>query len=88
MNRNHIKIQKLVVKKSFAKKNLMKNMLKKQNVVKFGIIAIMQGNTEVLLIVCIIQSIVYLKKFLQLFLMDLTMITILAYNSQVDYTLK
>ena len=42
--------------------------------VTLEIIVIIQGNIEVLCIAYIIENIVYLKKFLKLFIMDLTMI--------------
>ena len=50
----------------------------KKNIVKFEIIVIIQGNIEVLRIAYAIQNIMYLIKFLQFFVMDLTMIIILS----------
>ena len=37
-------------------------MLKIKNIIKLGMIVIIQGNKEVLHIACVIQSIAYLKK--------------------------
>ena len=56
-----MKTQKSVI---FFKKNLKINMLKTRNILKLEIIAIIQGNVEVLGISYIILKIVYLKKFL------------------------
>ena len=42
------------------------------------IIFIIQGNIQVLLMAYVIQNIVYFKKFLELCIMDLTMIIILS----------
>ena len=60
-SRNQMKTQKSVI---FFKKNLKINMLKTKNILKLEIIAIIQGNVEVLGISYIILKIVYLKKFL------------------------
>ena len=60
-SRNQMKTQKSVI---FFKKNLKIYMLKTKNILKLEIIAIIQGNVEVLGISCIILKIVYLKKFL------------------------
>ena len=50
-SRNYIKMQKSVM---FAKKNLKTNLGKIKNIVKLEIIAIIQGNIEVLHIAYII----------------------------------
>ena len=70
-----MKTQKSVI---FFKKNLKINMLKTKNILKLEIIAIIQENVEVLGISYIILKIVYLKKFLKLFMIDLTMIIVLS----------
>ena len=48
---------------------------------KLEIIAIIQENIEVLRISYVYQNIVYLEKFLQVFIMDLTIIIILSLGS-------
>ena len=72
-NKNHIKTQKSAI---FVNKNLEINMpqIKKYKVRD----DVIEGNIEVLHIAYVIQSIVYLRKFLQFFTMDLTMMIILS----------
>ena len=53
-------------------------MLNIKNIAKLGTIVFMQVNIEVPHIAYVIQSIVYLKKFLKFFTIDLTMIIILS----------
>ena len=72
-SRNNIKMQKYAI---FLKKNLKLNMLMIKNSIKLRTILIIQGNIKLLHIAYVIQSIMYQKKFLQLFKMDL--ITIIA----------
>ena len=60
-SRNHMKIQKPVL---FVKKNLKINIWEIKNIVKLGIIVIMQGNIKVQWIAYIISNIVYLKNLL------------------------
>ena len=50
--------------------------LKDRNIVKLEVIVVIQGNIEVLQIAYKIKNIVHLKKFLEFFIMDLTMIMI------------
>ena len=66
-----MKIQKSAI---FVNKNLKINMLKIKNIVKSGIIVIVQVNIEMLHIA---KYSIPKKKFLYLFTMDLTMIIIL-----------
>ena len=47
-----------------------------RNIVELEVIVVIQGNIEELRIAYIIQKIVHLKKFLEFFIMDLTMIMI------------
>ena len=54
-------------------------MLKIKNIIKLGMIVIIQGNKEVLHIACVIQSIAYLKKKI---IMELTMIIISSEKSK------
>ena len=61
----------------FVKQNLKINIWKIKNIVKLEVIVITQGNKEVLRIAYVIENIVYLKKSLQSFIIDLIMITIL-----------
>ena len=60
-SRNHIKAKKSA---TFVKKDLKMNRLHIKNIGKLGTIVIIQENIEVLCIVYLMQSIVYLKKFL------------------------
>ena len=59
-----------------VKKKLKINMWKIKNIAKLEITAIIQGNIQVLWIAYVIQNIAYLKEFLSLFIMDLTIIII------------
>ena len=59
-------------------KENFENRYMKDKIYRKEIIAIMQGNIEVLRIAYVIENIMYLKKFLQFFIMDLTMIGILS----------
>ena len=59
-----------------ANKTLKINMWKIKNITKLEITAIIQGNIEVPCIAYEIQNIVYIKEFLLLFIMDLTIIII------------
>ena len=59
-------------------KKLENKYLEDKKYRKIKIIVILQGNIEVLCIAYIILNIVFLKKFLQFFIMDLPMITILS----------
>ena len=61
-----------------CKKNLKMNMRKINNIVELETNVIMQGNIEALRIAYVISSILHLKNFLKLFIMDLTMIIILS----------
>ena len=56
-----MKMQKSII---FVKNNLKTNMLKMKNIVKLGTITIMQVNIKGLYIAYVIQSTMYLKKFL------------------------
>ena len=72
-----MKIQKTVI---FVKTNLEINIGEIKNIIKLEIIFIIQDNIEVLCVAYAIQKIMYLKKYLQFFIMDLhngTMIIIL-----------
>ena len=60
-NRNHIKTQKSF---TFLKKNLKTNMLEIKNMAKLSTIVTIEFNIVVLCIVYVIQSAVYLRKFL------------------------
>ena len=59
-----------------VKKKLKINMWKIKNIAKLEITTIIQGNIQVPWIAYVIQNIVYLKEFLSLFIMDLTIIII------------
>ena len=69
-----MKIQKIVI---FVKTNLEINIGEIKNIIKLEIIVIIQDHIEVLCVAYVIQKIMYLKKCLQFFIMDLTMIIIL-----------
>ena len=58
------------------------NILKIKNIVKPEMIVIMQGNIDKLRIPYTIKNIVFLKKSLQVFVMDLTVIVILLQKGQ------
>ena len=60
-SRNHIKAKKSA---AFVKKDLKMNRLHIKKIGKLGTIVIIQENIEVLRIVHLMQSTVYLKKFL------------------------
>ena len=70
----------------FANKNLKINMLKIKNIAKIENILIIHGNIEVLKIAHVIQSLVYLKKFIYFFTMALTMIIILLQKFEEQFT--
>ena len=70
-----MKMQKSVV---FIKKNFERNTWKMKNIVNLEITVNIQENIEVLCIAYVIWNIMYLNKFLWLFIMDLTMIIILS----------
>ena len=61
-----------------CKEKIKKEYVKDKNIAKLEVIVTTQGFIEVLQIEYIIQKIVYLKKFLCLFIMDLAMIIILS----------
>ena len=63
--------------KTFVKTNLEINIGEIKNIIKLEIIVIIQDHLEVLCVAYVIQKIMYLKKCLQFFIMDLTMIIIL-----------
>ena len=71
---NHILIKQTV---KFAKK-FQYECTKDKHISEFKIIVIIQASTEFLHIAYIIYNIVCLKKFLQFFAMDQTMINILS----------
>ena len=73
-----MKMQKPVI---FVKTDLKINIWKIKTTVKLEIVVIIQRNIEVLCIVYVIENKVYLKKFLLVFLMDITMMIILSKKS-------
>ena len=68
-----MKMQKFV---KFVKRNLKMNMIK--NMVELATIVLIHVNIDELHRSYVIQNMVYLKKFLKFFTMDLTMINIFS----------
>ena len=66
-NKRAAKIQKSII---FLKKNSKVNICKIKNILKLEIIVIIHDNIEVLNSAYLIYNIVYVNKFLSLFIMD------------------